>query len=167
MGASPDGLVNCLCCGSGICEVIVHWTVFFNNMIIDINFLWWCHIVSTLSSKSYNGWKCWWCWFLLGKIELSWWKLSFKKNHSYYYQVYLLIHVIFLQSIIYSQTLLYFYNLDRFSASYFVPNENIVISLFGQIRTFSLKEYIQMKPLWQHVQRKQKLSFRSPFCQNC
>ena len=30
MGASPDGLVNCLCCGEGICEIKVSQTAFMH-----------------------------------------------------------------------------------------------------------------------------------------
>ena len=66
LGASPDGLVECSCCGKGVLEVKCPF----------------CH-KDNLPEENETG-------FCMLKSEGTW---SLKRNHSYYYQVQLQLHV--------------------------------------------------------------------------
>ena len=66
LGASPDGLVECCCCGKGVLEVKCPF----------------CH-KDSLPEDNETG-------FCMLKSEGAW---SLKRSHSYYYQVQLQLHV--------------------------------------------------------------------------
>ena len=62
MGASPDGLVDCNCCGKGICEIKYPYSLRYATM------------TDALGSKA----------FCLEECDTT---LTLKKKHAYYYQV--------------------------------------------------------------------------------
>ena len=88
MGTSPDGLISCLCCGDGLCEVMVciHLYKFFPALFV-VCFIVICnsarsvHTVTGIDPlKELQSFKH----FCLEKSDGS---HNLKQNHPYYYQV--------------------------------------------------------------------------------
>ena len=64
IGASPDSVVECICCNEGICEIKVRIVHLFCTGLTNL----WLFLVSVLSQALPNVRGCGRCLFLLGKV---------------------------------------------------------------------------------------------------